>query len=50
LIAATLYFFAIGSEPSNVLPLPRAMYSVQRMGRWKRCSHWMRFSNSAALS
>ena len=31
--AATLYFFATGSEPWNVLPFPRAMYSVQRIGR-----------------
>lgn len=33
LIAATLYFFATGKVPWKQLLFPRAMYSVQRIGR-----------------
>jgi hypothetical protein len=33
LMAATLYFFAMGKELSNVEPAPRAIYSVHRIGR-----------------
>jgi hypothetical protein len=50
LIAATLYRFANGSVPRNVLPLPHAMYSVQSSGRFSGSSHFTRYSNSAALS
>ena len=32
-MAPTPCCFRTGSAPSNVLPLPRAMYSVQMIGR-----------------
>ncbi len=50
LMAATCIFLASGRIVSNVLPLPRAMYSVHISGRCSACSSSTRAWNPSGHS